>query len=58
MRYYLAALPVVAIAAGAGAAWAWDDGWPLYRGAWRLAAAIFLAGTISNGFHYWWSVLG
>jgi len=58
MRYYLAALPVVAIAAGVGAAWAWYDGWPLYRGAWRLAAAVFLAGTISTGFHYWWSVLG
>jgi len=58
MRYYLAALPVVAIAAGTGAAWAWEDGWPRYRGAWRVAAVIVLAGTISTGFHYWWSVLG
>src|SRR5262249_61200794 len=58
MRYYLAALPVLAIAAGSGAAWAWDDGWPLYRRQWRLGAAVFLAGTISTGFHHWWSVLG
>src|SRR5262249_14180588 len=27
MRYYLAALPALAIAAGYGAAWAWNDGW-------------------------------
>jgi hypothetical protein len=25
---------------------------------WRLAAAVFLAGTISTGFQHWWSVLG
>jgi len=58
MRYYLAALPAVAIAAGYGASWAWSDGWPKHRGLWRLGAAVFLAGTISTGFHHWWSVLG
>jgi len=58
MRYYLAALPVLAIAAGYGASWAWNDGWPLHRALWRLAAAVFLAATISTGFHHWWSVLG
>lgn len=58
MRYYLAALPAIAIAAGYGAAWAWTDGWPLHRRLWRLAAAVFLAGTISTGFHQWWAVLG
>jgi len=58
MRYYLAALPALAIAAGDGATWAWNDGWPLHRQLWRLAAAVFLAGTISTGFHNWWSVLG
>ena len=58
MRYYLAALAAVAIAAGYGAAWAWTDGWPAHRGLWRLAAAVFLAGTISTGFHAWWSALG
>lgn len=58
MRYYLAALPVLAIAAGFGAAWAWDEGWPLHRRLWRLAAAVFLAATVSTGFHHWWSVLG
>jgi hypothetical protein len=58
MRYYLAALPAVAIAAGAGAAWAWNEGWPMYRGVWRVTAAIFLAATISTGFHAWWNALG
>lgn len=58
MRYYLAALPALAIAAGYGAAWAWNDGWPLHRTLWRFAAAVFLAGTISTGFHHWWAVLG
>jgi hypothetical protein len=58
MRYYLAALPVVAIAAAFGAAWAWDDGWPLHRRLWRAAAVVFLAGTITTGFHHWWSMLG
>ncbi len=58
MRYYLAALPALAIAAGYGAAWAWTDGWPLHRGLWRLATAVFLAATILTGFHHWWTVLG
>jgi hypothetical protein len=58
MRYYLAALPALAIMAGCGAAWAWDGGWPRHRRLWRLAAAVFLAGTISTGFHHWWSMLG
>src|SRR5262249_8213572 len=58
MRYYLAALPVVAIAAGSGGVWGWDDGWPPYRWLWRLTVAVFLAGTISAGFHHWWGVLG
>ena len=58
MRYYLAALPVIAIAAAFGAAWAWDDGWPLHRRLWRAAAVVFLAGTISTGFRHWWSMLG
>jgi hypothetical protein len=58
MRYYLASLPAVAIAAGYGAAWAWSDGWPTHRALWRVAAALFLAGTLSTGFHAWWEALG
>ena len=58
MRHYLAAVPVIAIAAAYGAAWAWTEGWPLHRTLWRVTAAVFLAGTISLGFHYWWQVLG
>jgi hypothetical protein len=58
MRYYLAAVPALAITAGYGAAWAWRDGWPLYRTAWRVTAAVFLAGTISTAFHNWWHTLG
>ena len=58
MRYYLAAVPVMAIAAGYGAAWAWTDGWPTHRTLWRVTAAVFLAATISTGFHNWWNTLG
>jgi hypothetical protein len=58
MRYYLAAIPAIAIAAGYGAAWAWSEGWPLHRTLWRAAAAVFLGGTISTAFHNWWNALG
>jgi hypothetical protein len=58
MRYYLAALPAIAIAAGYGAAWAWSEGWPTHQRLWRLTAALFLAATISTGFHAWWNALG
>jgi hypothetical protein len=58
MRSYLASLPALAIAAGYGAAWAWNEGWPLHRGLWRLTAAVFLAGAITTGFHAWWNALG
>ena len=58
MRYYLAAVPVIAIAAAYGAAWAWTEGWPLHRTLWRVTAAVFLAGAISMGFHNWWQALG
>jgi hypothetical protein len=58
MRYYLAAIPAVAIAAGYGAAWAWSFSPSRHRVLWRLAAAAFLAGTISTAFHNWWNALG
>ena len=58
MRYYLAAVPVLAITAGYGAAWAWNEAPPVHRNLWRVAAAVFLGGTISTGFHNWWNTLG
>lgn len=58
MRHYLAAVPVLAIAAGYGAAWAWNEGWPAQRALWRVTAAVFLLATISIGFHNWWNTLG
>lgn len=58
MRYYLAALPAIAIAAGYGAAWAWNDGWPPHRPALRLSALVFLGAALSAGFDAWWSALG
>jgi hypothetical protein len=58
MRYHLAAVPALAIAAGYGSAWAWTQGWPQHRTMWRVTAAIFLAGTILVGFRNWWNVLG
>jgi hypothetical protein len=58
MRSYLAALPALAVAAGFGAAWAWSDAWPTHRRLWRATTVVFLAGTISTGFHAWWNSLG
>ena len=58
MRYYLAAVPVLAITAGYGAAWAWSEGWPMHRALWRVTAAVFLAGAVSAAFHNWWQALG
>jgi hypothetical protein len=58
MRYYLAALPAIAVAAGFGAASAWQGEWATPRRWWRLAAAVILAAMVSTGFHAWWSALG
>jgi len=58
MRHYLAAVPALAIAAGYGATWAWNDPWPTHRTLWRVTAAVFLLGTISTAFHNWWNTLG
>jgi hypothetical protein len=58
MRHYLAAVPALAIAAACGATWAWSDGWPSHRTLWRIAAAIFLGGTILTAFHNWSNTLG
>jgi hypothetical protein len=58
MRYYLASVPVLAIAAGYGAAWAWKDASPLHRTGWRIAAAAFIIATVSGAFQNWWSTLG
>lgn len=58
MRHYLAAVPALAIAAGYGAAWAWSEAWPLYRSAWRVTTAVFLAASISAAFRNWWNALG
>jgi hypothetical protein len=58
MRSYLAALPALAIAAAHGAAWAWNEGWPLQRRLWRATAAVFLGAIVSLAFHAWWNALG
>jgi hypothetical protein len=58
MRYYLASLPAVAIVAGSGAAWAWNQGGPTRRSLWRVTTAALLASTISTAFHAWWNALG
>jgi hypothetical protein len=58
MRYYLAALPAIAIAAGAGAAWGWNEGWAGQRAACRVITALVLAGVVWNGVHAWWRALG
>ena len=58
MRHYLAAVPVLAITAGYGATWAWNEGWPTHRALWRVTAVVFLLGTIWTAFHNWWNTLG
>ena len=58
MRYYLASVPALAIAAGYGAAWAWKEAAPAHRTVWRVAAAAFIAATISGAFQNWWNTLG
>jgi hypothetical protein len=57
MRYYLAAIPAVAIAAAYGAAGAWSEGGQR-RTLWRVTAAVFLAASVSTAFHNWWNALG
>ncbi|HET7696465.1 MAG TPA: hypothetical protein VFK57_12200 [Vicinamibacterales bacterium] len=58
MRYYLAAAPVVALAAAYGASSAWGERPPASRMWWRTGAAALLAGTIWTGFGHWWQTLG
>ena len=58
MRYYLAAVPVIAAAAAYGASWAWSDSAPQSRVWWRAAAALMLAATVWTGFEHWWNTLG
>lgn len=52
MRYYLAALPAVALAAAAGASSGWDTG-----GLRRAAIVFLLAWTAWNGLQAWWGTL-
>jgi len=58
MRYYLASVPALAIAAGLGAAWAWSGGPGSRQVAWRVAVGVLLAAAISIGISVWWSTLG
>lgn len=53
MRYYLAAVPALAIAAAAGAATAWENGV-----AWRIASLVLLGWTVAIGVNNWIGTLG
>jgi hypothetical protein len=53
MRYYLAAIPAVAVLASAGAAAAWRSG-PAGRG---FTLGLLITAVVT-GFHGWWRVLG
>jgi hypothetical protein len=53
MRYYLAAVPVVALTAGYGASRGWQR-----SAAWRGAAALLLASVVAAGISSWWGALG
>src|SRR5690242_16491225 len=52
MRYYLAAIPAVALLGSAGAAAAWRRG-----EVWRGVAIALLGGAVATGVHTWWSPL-
>lgn len=52
MRYYLAAIPAVAVAAGIGAADEWRRG-----GNRRLAVALLLAWSAMVAIHTWWGTI-
>ena len=53
MRYYLAAIPAVAVAAGFGASSAWSAG-----GGLRIAAVVLLGWALVEGVRGWWITLG
>jgi hypothetical protein len=53
MRYYLAAIPAIALLAAIGASVAWTSGSEP-----RTVAAILLVWTIAGAVHFWWSTLG
>jgi hypothetical protein len=52
MRYYLAAVPPIALLAALGASWGWRE-----RGAARLSAAALLGWILWTGVETWWSTL-
>jgi hypothetical protein len=52
MRYYLAAIPAVAIIAAVGASRGWDGGLE-----WRAATGVLLAAAAIAGVNNWWNVL-
>lgn len=52
VRYYLAAIPAVAMAAAIGASAGWTA-----RGPARLVSALLLAWCVWTGVHNWWSAL-
>ena len=58
MRYYLASVPALAIAAGFGSAWAWSGGPGSHEILWRVIAGVLLVAAISTGVHNWWAALG
>lgn len=52
MRYYLAAVPALAVLGARGAARAWQDG---IR--WRIVAGVLLAWCVGIGIRTWWEAL-
>jgi hypothetical protein len=58
MRYYLAAIPAVAVLVGAAVAWAWRDGVGRLRGKLlHTAVAVVLAAATYRGLETWWNSL-
>jgi hypothetical protein len=58
LRYYLAAVPVFAIAAADGGAWAIRDAPAKYKPLWLAGGALLLGAAITTGIRTWLSALG
>ena len=58
MRYYLAAIPALAVFAGYAGAYPWTDAGREHRAAWCAVSALGLLALVTAGIRHWWAILG